>query len=189
MAPYGRNLEAQQEFAVDLIAGANEIRIWFDDLAERDARYFFQLDYLDGPKVAHALPTSISGDVAAAMEAALDDMRFEKPAYSAGEVALVTRAPLPVDVDVTIRVEGDFMSIDEPRVFSLQLPAGSSRLPVAETDALPADFRHSRPRHIHRRVDCNGAGEPICLSFFRHGRIHQHRQGDVAGNRPAVMGP
>ena len=142
MAPYGRNLEAQQEFAVDLIAGANEIRIWFDDLAERDARYFFQLDYLDGPKVAHALPTSISGDVAAAMEAALDDMRFEKPAYSAGEVALVTRAPLPVDVDVTIRVEGDFMSIDEPRVFSLQLPAGSSRLPVAETDALPADFRH-----------------------------------------------
>ena len=49
MAPYGRNLEAQQEFEVALVAGVNEIRIWFDDLAERDARYFFQLDYARRP--------------------------------------------------------------------------------------------------------------------------------------------
>src|SRR5262249_30099254 len=48
---YVRNLEAQREFAVDLLAGENELAIWFDDLAERDARYFFQLDYLYGPAV------------------------------------------------------------------------------------------------------------------------------------------
>jgi hypothetical protein len=142
MAPYGRNLENAEEFEVTLVAGANDIRIWFDDLAERDARYFFQLDYLDGPAVGHALPTAVSGDIAAAMESALDAMHFERPAYSGGEVALVTDAPLPVAVDVAIAVEGDFMSIEPPVIFNTRLEAGATRLPVAATEALPADFRH-----------------------------------------------
>ena len=62
MAPYGRNLEASQDFEVDLVAGANEISIWFDDLAERDARYYFQLDYLPGPLPNSALPTTVKGE-------------------------------------------------------------------------------------------------------------------------------
>ena len=142
MAPYGRNLEAQQEFEVALVAGVNEISIWFDDLAERDARYFFQLDYLAGPAVEHAMPTSVAGATAAAMEEALEAMRFERPAYGGGEVALVTDAPVPVALDVKIAVEGDFMSIEKPTSFALKLKAGANRLPIAATDDLPADFRH-----------------------------------------------
>ncbi len=60
MAPYGRNLEASEEFDVALRAGRNEIRIWFDDLAERDARYYFQLDYVSGPAAGLALPIPIA---------------------------------------------------------------------------------------------------------------------------------
>jgi hypothetical protein len=142
MAPYGRNLEAQQEFEIALVAGANEIRIWFDDLAERDARYFFQLDYVSGPAVEHALPTPVAGTIAAAMEEALEAMRFERPAYGGGEVALVTDAPVAVGLDVKIAVEGDFMSIEKPKSFALKLKAGANRLPIAMTGDLPADFRH-----------------------------------------------
>ena len=91
MAPYGRNLEASADFTVELAAGGNDIRIWFDDLAERDARYFFQLDYLDGPAAEHALPTPVPGEIAAAFERALDAMHFERPAYADGEVALRDR--------------------------------------------------------------------------------------------------
>jgi hypothetical protein len=114
MAPYGRNLEAASEFEVELVAGANDLRIWFDDLAERDARYYFQLDYLSGPAGEQAIHASVPTDVAVAMENALEAMHFERPAYSGGEVALVTGAPLPVAVEVAIEVEGDFMSIEEP---------------------------------------------------------------------------
>lgn len=142
MAPYGRNLETSQEFEVKLAKGANDISLWFDDLAERDARYYFQLEYLEGPEVEHALPTEVDGDVAAAMEAALDAMRFEKPAYGGGEVALVTDVPLPVAADVKIVVEGDFMSIENPTSFKLKLKKGGTHLPVAATEDLPADFRH-----------------------------------------------
>lgn len=142
MAPYGRNLETAEEFSVELRAGENQIRIWFDDLAERDARYYFQLDYLSGPAVAHAMPIPVESAIADAMEVALDDMHFERPAYDGGEVALVTDVGLPVDADVQIAIEGDFMSIEAPVRYSRCLKAGETRLPVAAAENLPADFRH-----------------------------------------------
>jgi hypothetical protein len=40
MAPYLRNKETAQDFALDLAAGDTEITVFFDDLAERDARYY-----------------------------------------------------------------------------------------------------------------------------------------------------
>jgi hypothetical protein len=142
MAPYGRNLETAEEFTVSLKAGANTIRVAFDDLAERDARYYFQLDYLSGPGISHALPISVEGEVADAMEAALEAMHFERPAYTGGEVALVTTTGLPVDAPVAITIEGDFMSIEPPVLVERQLAAGATWIAIGETADLPADFRH-----------------------------------------------
>lgn len=142
MAPYGRNLETEVELDADLAAGANEIALWFDDLAERDARYYFQLDFLEGPTAEHALPTAAQGEIAAAIEDALEAMHFEKPSYVDGEVALLTAAPLPMDAEVSVVVEGDFMSIEEPLKLRRGLRAGETRLPIADTNDLPADFRH-----------------------------------------------
>jgi hypothetical protein len=177
MAPYGRNLEAAQDFEVALEQGSNEIRIWFDDLAERDARYFFQLDYLSGPDATHALPTAVAGDVAAAMETALDAMHFERPAYSGGEVALVAGVALPVAADARIVIEGDFMSIEAPVDFSRRLEAGGTRIAIAETEELPADFRH-----FHVSLTASGFtasrvfGVEIC---------HADRQGPAPADLPA----
>jgi hypothetical protein len=142
MAPYTRNLESAAEFRVALKAGRNELRVWFDDLAERDARYCFQLDYLSGPPAFVALPIPLDGAVADAMEAALDDMHFERPAYNCGEVALTTGVPLPVDAEVAVEVEGDFTSTEVPLRRAFVLRAGERRLAIADTESLPADFRH-----------------------------------------------
>ncbi len=142
MAPYGRNLESAEEFEITLKPGANSIRVGFDDLAERDARYYFQLDYLSGPAVSHALPIAIDGAVAGEMEQFLDDLRFERAAYRSGEVALVADRGLSANARIGIGIEGDFMSIEQPVRFELKLPAGRTRIPVADTRTLPADFRH-----------------------------------------------
>ncbi|PWK74077.1 hypothetical protein [Aminobacter sp. AP02] len=142
MAPYGRNLETAEHFATQLEAGRNDIRIWFDDLAERDARYYFQLDYVSGPAATHALPLPVDAPVADRMEAALDSMRFERATYDDGEVALVSGVALPADARVTAVIEGDFMSIDEPLRREFTLKAGATRLPIANANDLPADFRH-----------------------------------------------
>jgi hypothetical protein len=144
MAPYKRNAESSAEFDVLLQAGENAVHIFFDDLAERDARYFIQLDWMSGPEAEAGIPTECDTDLARAMERALATMHFDAPAYTGGEVALVLPAPIPVDVDVAIRVEGDFMS-HHPEARARHLPAGAARLVVDLAENLPGDFRHFIP--------------------------------------------
>lgn len=176
IADYVRNLEARQEFVVELGAGDNEVSIWFDDLAERDARYFFQLDYLAGPDAAQALPVPVAGETAAALEAVLDAMHFERPSYTSGEVVLVTSAPLPVDADAAITIEGDFMSTEESLRLTTRLAAGAARLFVADAEALPADFRHF---HVSLSVGGFTATRPFGVEI-----CHADRQGAA----PAEIG-
>ncbi len=150
MAPYSRNLEAQAEFEIPLNAGENTLTLYFDDLAERDVRYYFQLNYLDGPDATLRLPTAAEGAVAEAIEATLTSMRFERPAYSAGEVALETDRPLPFAAKADIRIEGDFMST-ERMDWSAEIRAGARRISVAPATELPSDFRH-----FHVALTANG---------------------------------
>ncbi len=111
MAPYGRNLETRAEFDIELTAGANEVELFFDDLAERDARYYVQLDYLAGPDVEQAIAAGEATETAEAVERLLSSMRFEEPAYRTGEVALVSDVALPVEAAIHVSIEGDFMSV------------------------------------------------------------------------------
>jgi len=143
MAPYSRNLEAKQEFELPLAAGFNEVTIFFDDLAERDARYFFQFDYLSGPAAKVALPVPVPGSVADSLEAALDGMYFDQPHYFGGDITLRLARPLPAEVKVNVAVEGDFMST-ERFDYDFTLPAGAQDLPIGPSDDVPADFRHFR---------------------------------------------
>ena len=143
VAPYSRNLEAKAEFDHTLSAGRNEITIFFDDLAERDARYFFQLDYLSGPTAGVALPVPCADEIATALETALDGMHFDRPAYFGGEITLLFRTSLPVDVKVNVAVEGDFMS-NERFDYDFTLKAGETRLSIGPSEKAPGDFRHFR---------------------------------------------
>ena len=143
MAPYSRNLEARQEFPLPLRAGRNELTIFFDDLAERDARYYFQADYLSGPAARVALPVPVESEVAASLEAALEGMHFDRTAYAGEDVAILFPEALAVPVAVNVRVEGDFMSTERVS-FDFTLQRGEKRLDLGASETLPADFRHFR---------------------------------------------
>src|SRR5690606_37265820 len=143
MAPYSRNLEEKQEFELPLVAGLNEITLFFDDLAERDARYFFQLDYLSGLKAQVSLPVPVAGSVAESLESALEGIYFDRPHYFGGDITLLLARPLPAEVKVNVAVEGDFMST-ERFDYDFTLPAGAQDLPIGPSDDVPADFRHFR---------------------------------------------
>ena len=143
MAPYSRNLEAKQEFELPLVAGLNEITLFFDDLAERDARYFYQFDYLSGPAASVALPVPVAGRVAESLETALDGMHLDRPHYFGGDITLLFAEALPVEVEVNVAIEGDFMS-RERFDFDFVLPAGAKSLDVGPSEKAPADFRHLR---------------------------------------------
>jgi len=141
MAPYQRNFQSTRSFTVELNAGKNEIRVFFDDLAERDARYGFRLDCIDGPAAQQALPTQNASKIAARFETALSAMRFEKFSYTEGEVALVTDTSLAAQTGISIKVEGDFMSTEHLEI-EMQLASDTPRILIGRAEELPADFRH-----------------------------------------------
>jgi hypothetical protein len=107
MAPYRRNAESISKFDVALNAGDNRIEVFFDDLAERDARYYIQLDYRSGPDAVAGIPAP---PLARAIETALATMHFDAPSYTSGTIALTLPQPMPEAVKVAVKVEGDFMS-------------------------------------------------------------------------------
>ena len=72
LAPYTRNKEADTELALTLAAGETRLRVFFDDLAERDTRFGFQLDWLDGPPARQGNPFDAPPDLVAEIESALD---------------------------------------------------------------------------------------------------------------------
>jgi hypothetical protein len=167
-APYSRNLEEKFEFDLALETGLNEIIIFFDDLAERDARYFFQLDYLSGPAASVVVPVPCPSDVAEDVEATLDGMHFDRTAYLDGDITLLLASPLPVDVAVNVAVEGDFMST-ERFDHDFVLRAGDARLTICPSEKAPADFRHFRiTLDVDGFVASRSLGVEIC---------HTKRQG------------
>ena len=141
MAPYKRNAESCVEIEAELVAGHNEVTVFFDDLAERDARYYIQLDYLSGPSGHAGMPTACAPDLARAVETALATMHFDAPSYTAGPVAMTLPQTIPADVVADLRIEGDFMS-HQGLNLTHPLPAGTNRLVIAQTEDLPGDFRH-----------------------------------------------
>ncbi len=141
LAPYSRNLEAQSRFTVDLQAGPNTIEIFFDDLAERDARFFFQLNYVAGPAISVALPTPVAGRVADGIEQALEALHFDQTHYLGGPVSLILPHPVPVDTTVHVAIGGDFISHEQVTLERV-LAAGATSLDLGPSEAMPADFRH-----------------------------------------------
>ena len=142
LAPYVRNFEADMEVSVSLRAGENAVTVVFDDLAERDTRFYVQLDYLEGPAARQAIPVACAPDLAEAVAAALETMHFDRPAYDAGPVAIVLPRPLPVPARLRARIEGDFMSHDAAPDLACDIPAGAGRVVLGRAEDLPADFRH-----------------------------------------------
>ncbi|SHI85736.1 hypothetical protein [Wenxinia saemankumensis] len=139
-AAYKRNFEESAEVEVDLVPGENRVEVVFDDLAERDARFYVQLDYLSGPAARQGI--DVQGTGAASVEDALTRMHVERASYDGGTVALILAAPLPGPARATIRVEGDFMSHDPYPPVHVDLAEGATRIEVGAADDLPADFRH-----------------------------------------------
>ena len=136
----------KRDSTLPLQAGAERDPIWFDDLAERDARYFFQLDYLDGPAASVAVPMPVEGERRRAIEAALEGMHFEQAGLCRRRGRAASRdAPLPVGRRRQCRGRGRLHVDRDASTIDCRLKAGrraSGDRPSPKT--LPADFRHFR---------------------------------------------
>lgn len=141
LSGYRRNFEESVEAVLPLRAGRNTVTVWFADLCERDTRYYVAVELIEGDGLAVALPVAVEDERAAQIERLLGGMRFERPFYGGGEVAVLLPEAAARPLEADIRVRGDFMST-ETLLLQRRLAAGERRLVVGPAGELPADFRH-----------------------------------------------
>jgi len=94
--PFTRNVEQETELTVELRAGLNELVVCCEDLAERDTRYYFNIEY-EGPEVVQIrvpLDPDTSAEDVKTVERALEDAYFPKDVVTSGDVKLMMTNPL-----------------------------------------------------------------------------------------------
>ncbi|ODT77870.1 MAG: hypothetical protein ABS76_25790 [Pelagibacterium sp. SCN 64-44] len=134
VAEYRRNFEQAVEAEVDFGAGENRIEIFFDDLAERDTRFYVQLDYMSGPRAMQAIPIDCAPEAAGTIETALASAHFERASHDGIDLRLLLAEPLGVAAAAEIMLDGGPM-------IRRELPPDCTIIEVGPADALPAGFR------------------------------------------------
>lgn len=101
--PYKRNKMHEIYVEIDVREGMNRFETQFEDLAERDTEYYFQLDYCGGEQPDIVLPIGDAhADDLLAMERALEECRFEKETAVDEEIALLVSNPFDKEIPVVV---------------------------------------------------------------------------------------
>ncbi|WP_422788091.1 hypothetical protein [Salibacterium aidingense] len=87
MAPFSRNTGVTEQIELPLSAGENKIHIYYDDLAERDTKFMFRMDYLKGSNLTGAVPIADEDpDEINHLKEILQKGYFDKDTYKSGEI-------------------------------------------------------------------------------------------------------
>jgi len=87
--PFSRNDPKSYDIELDLVEGANQITIYFDDLAERDTTYFFELKYQDDRTLQGFIPLAYEVEKLIEAEAYLTRLYPERDCFKRGEINII----------------------------------------------------------------------------------------------------
>lgn len=132
-APYTRNEEKNIEFEAMLQEGDNEFLVLFEDLAERDALYYFRIDYLGEDELEMVLPIGEANpEDIHLLEDALKNAYFPSDIVKSGEINLIFENPLKQ----TINMECNLKTVwwGEKRDFIKNIPPGSKNVMLGNAE-------------------------------------------------------
>jgi hypothetical protein len=130
--PYIRNSASETEITVSLRAGANELLVLAEDMAERDTNWFFEIRVLDGAPLTVALPFSADPHLVETVGMLSASVRAELGLFVDQPLAVVfDRAP---DVAVPMRARVISVHHDHSTRLdrTLTLEAGARRVELAD---------------------------------------------------------
>lgn len=157
LSPAIRNAVTHAEFEIDLVSGDNEIAVFLDDLAERDAVISVSLCWLSGPVARQTHPFSASESIVKALEQSLSQMHLNQSYYDNQEIWLSLPCPFTSDAQLSVTIAGHFMAHDQESL-SLSIKEGQSRVLLCHSQSLPADYRY-----FHLSATCQGFSSKLTL--------------------------
>lgn len=102
-APYTRNIAGNTRINLQLDAGYNEIKVYADELAERDVFFYFELRYLGTTPLEGVAETREDPEQIRKAETFLTSCYFQQDMYSQGQVKLCYD-PACLDGDQTVYI-------------------------------------------------------------------------------------
>ncbi|MBT9245995.1 hypothetical protein KM031_18255 (plasmid) [Gemmobacter fulvus] len=151
LAPTIRNAMTKAEFDVTLREGHNEIAVWQEDLAERDAVIRILVEWVAGPAARAARPYGVDDALVDGVERAIAAMHLDRKHYDDPDmIRLILPRAFPQAARASVVVSGHFMSHDSQGV-ALAIPQGATAVEIGRAGDFPADYRY-----FHFDLDCGG---------------------------------
>ena len=139
VARFIRNTECREDAEVFLTAGIHHLRVYLEDIAERDTDFYFRLEVPDSSRITCILPVGDAADRIAAAERFLSTLHFDRPTFTEGAVTLSSAVFCP---GMRLRFSG---ATEENRTAELlwekEVTADESgKIILGQCEELPAGF-------------------------------------------------
>lgn len=140
--PFRRNKESETEVALPLKAGGSEVVLLCEELAERDALWYFELTLLGPGPVLAELPVSASDDTIALLKDLAAEVRPMPLHVRDGQLKLKVERPAAVDVTVEAKILPSVHMRDKPPLLDAAgvLRAGETVVRLEGADRLPDGY-------------------------------------------------
>jgi hypothetical protein len=140
--PFRRNRESETEIVLTLRAGGSDVVVLCEELAERDALWYFELSLLDAAPIQVELPVDVSDATIAILKDLATEVRPAPHHVLDGRLTLMVERPANVDVTVQARILPSVHMRDKPPLLDVTgvLKAGETRISLPGAEHLPDGY-------------------------------------------------
>ncbi|WP_205910451.1 hypothetical protein [Rhizobium sp. FY34] len=140
--PFRRNRESTTEITLQLKAGGSDVVVLTEELAERDALWYFELSLLDDQPLRIELPVDVSDATLAILKDLAIAVRPTPLHVRDGRLTLAVERPVDVDVSVSAKILPSVHMRDKPPLLDVTglLKAGETSVSLSGAEHLPDGF-------------------------------------------------
>ena len=140
--PYTRNIEKTEKFSIKLDKGIHKVKVFFNDLAERDTLYYFSLQLKSKVIIKQLIETENDLSKVKDIENLLEGAHFKVDTYKKGEIKLHFSDSFSEALNFKIEAGGDFIDFIEGAKKTLVLPKNKKEVEIGNVKEYPMGFNH-----------------------------------------------
>ncbi|PTW00134.1 PA14 domain-containing protein [Halanaerobium saccharolyticum] len=140
--PYTRNIEKTEKFSIKLDKGKHKIKVFFNDLAERDTLYYFSLQSKNKLTIKQLIETENDLSKLKDIENLLESAHFKEDTYKKGEIKLHFSDSFSKTLKLKIEAGGDFIDFIEGAKKTVVLPKDKKEVEIGNVNEYPMGFNH-----------------------------------------------
>ncbi len=167
--PFRRNRESETEITLSLKAGGSDVVVLTEELAERDALWYFELSLLDQAGLSAELPIDVSDATLALLKDLAVEVRPMPLHVRDGRLTLKVERPAAIDVGVHAKILPSVHMRTKPPLLDVTgvLKAGSTTVSLPGAENLPDGYHplwltfSIGDTRVERHIDFATLAEPM----------------------------